>query len=199
MAHLGPDFHHRALLETLAVLDQLGVERAVWWGHSDGAVIAALAGIHHPDRCSGVILEALHLYGDKPGSRSFFQKMAYEPDSFGPTLTARLAADHGEDRWRRVLEQDGMAWLDIAARSESRGVLYDGRLGELGAPTMLVYGGRDPRGEPGEWEAIREALPHATTAYYPSAGHSPHSEPDTADEVASAALRFVTSLGGTPI
>src|ERR1700687_4066158 len=34
------DFHRRAAEETLLLLDALGIERAVFWGHSDGAVIA---------------------------------------------------------------------------------------------------------------------------------------------------------------
>ena len=36
------DFHQRAAGETLAVIDALGLERPVLWGHSDGAVIALL-------------------------------------------------------------------------------------------------------------------------------------------------------------
>src|ERR1035441_9031020 len=39
------DFHTRAAQETLLVLDALGIERAVIWGHSDGAVIAAMIGL----------------------------------------------------------------------------------------------------------------------------------------------------------
>src|SRR6478736_617300 len=40
LAELAPGFHERAADETVAVLDALGIERAVLWGHSDGAVIA---------------------------------------------------------------------------------------------------------------------------------------------------------------
>src|SRR5580704_4914601 len=74
------DFHRRAMLETVAFLDALGIERAAWWGHSDGAVIAALAGIERPDRAVAVVLEALHLYKDKPRSRAFFEQMVSEPE-----------------------------------------------------------------------------------------------------------------------
>src|SRR5208282_1910348 len=35
------DFHQRAAEETLLVMDALGIKRAIFWGHSDGAVIAA--------------------------------------------------------------------------------------------------------------------------------------------------------------
>src|SRR6476646_3118282 len=36
------DFHQRAAAETFAVIETLGLERPVLWGHSDGAVIALL-------------------------------------------------------------------------------------------------------------------------------------------------------------
>src|SRR4030095_8187397 len=36
------DFHRHAAGETFAVIDALGLERPVLWGHSDGAVIALL-------------------------------------------------------------------------------------------------------------------------------------------------------------
>lgn len=39
-----------------AVLDHLGVERAVLAGHSMGAFVAALAAARHPERVSGVLL-----------------------------------------------------------------------------------------------------------------------------------------------
>src|SRR5713226_8889985 len=42
------DFHRRAAAETVALLDALGIPKAIFWGHSDGAVIAAMMGLHSP-------------------------------------------------------------------------------------------------------------------------------------------------------
>src|SRR5262249_23480382 len=39
VGELPTDFHYRAATETLLLLDQLGIDRAIFWGHSDGAVI----------------------------------------------------------------------------------------------------------------------------------------------------------------
>ena len=47
---LPPDFHRRAAAETTQVLDALEIDHAVLWGHSDGAVIAALMGLAAPSR-----------------------------------------------------------------------------------------------------------------------------------------------------
>src|SRR5204863_9000496 len=45
---LATDFHDAAAAETLAVVDALGLGRPALWGHSDGAVIAALIGLRAP-------------------------------------------------------------------------------------------------------------------------------------------------------
>lgn len=42
--------------DLVAVLDQLGQERAMLVGHSMGGFVAALAAVRHPDRVSGVLL-----------------------------------------------------------------------------------------------------------------------------------------------
>ena len=120
-----PDFHHCAVIETLGVLDALGIEKGVWWGHSDGAVIAAMAAIHTPERVDAVILEALHYFAAEPRSRSFFQRMAFEPESFSEGIRQTLAAEHGAERWADTVRQDGQAWLDLAHGS---GNVADGPL-----------------------------------------------------------------------
>jgi pimeloyl-ACP methyl ester carboxylesterase len=193
------DFHYCALLELLAVLDSLGIERAVWWGHSDGAVIAALAAIHAPHRVNGVILEGLHYYADKPRSRAFFVRMASEPDSFGDSIRTILAAEHGDPRWRSVLKLDGEAWLDLAQRADiPQTDLYGGRLPEIEKPVLLVHGGQDPRTEPGELAAVRTALPNAELSLHPEAGHSPHSE-SSREAVTDAVLRFLERVRSEPV
>ena len=62
------DFHHRAASETFAVIDALELGRPVLWGHSDGAVIALLMGIAAPERLSGLIVEATHVFRAKPAT-----------------------------------------------------------------------------------------------------------------------------------
>ena len=130
LTELAPGFHERAAAETLAVLDALGIERAVLWGHSDGAVIAAHAALQAPGRVAGVVLEALHLYGDKPGSRRFFADTAEDPDWVGERAAAILAGEHGADRWRGVLQMNARAWLDLRRRLPRPADLYGGRLGD---------------------------------------------------------------------
>src|SRR5579885_2431853 len=102
---LPADFHRRAAAETLAVLDGLGIERATFWGHSDGAVIAAMIGLAAPQRCDRLVLEAFHFYRNKPASRRFFERFSVHPEDLGEETQRALAADHGED-WREVVARN---------------------------------------------------------------------------------------------
>lgn len=181
------DFHRRAVAETFAVLDRLGVDRAGIWGHSDGAVIAVLMALTAPERIAGVVLEAMHLWGAKPASRGFFERAAEGPASFGEAVSSALAREHGE-RWPQVVALHGRAWLRIADAGAPD--LYDGGLPSLDVPALVVHGGNDPRTEPGELNAIRAALPTADWLVLPEAGHSPHSEPATAEAVTAAVNEF---------
>jgi pimeloyl-ACP methyl ester carboxylesterase len=194
LEHQEADFHHRAAAETFAVIEALGLERPVLWGHSDGAVIALLAGLAAPQRLAGLIVEATHLFRSKPASREFFQTMMANPDGLGERVTAVLARAHGEG-WRDLIRTNGVAWLRIAEDRGPDDDLYGGRLAGLQLPTLLIHGARDPRTEPGELDALRAALAGvARCEIFPEGGHSPHSERATADEVTRVAERFLADV-----
>jgi non-heme chloroperoxidase len=191
IARLPADFHRLAATETARFLDALNIERAVLWGHSDGAVIAALLALDAPSRFPGVIFEAFHYTRSKMGSLEFFRAMISDPDIVGGRASTALARDHGEE-WRKVLERNAIAWLEIVQAGS--GDLYDGRLSELQVPALFIHGGRDPRTEPGDLEAIRRELPQAEIRILEDAGHSPHSEPGSADECVRIAAEFLDRI-----
>lgn len=171
------DFHRRAAAETISLLDALDIERAVLWGHSDGAVISAMIGLAAPERCECLILEAFHLLRRKPGSRSFFERFAARPEDLGEETKKLLAQDHGETRWPAVLRRNCDVWFRLADQVQRPDEdLYDGRLGELAVPTLFLHGSLDPRTEPGEMERVRKELPAATMKFVENGKHSPHSE-----------------------
>ncbi len=172
------DFHRRAAEETLLVLDVLGIERAVFWGHSDGAVIAAMIGLQAPERCDRLILEAFHFYRSKPRSHEiFFQRFANDPGAVGEKLQKLLAADHGEEHWRNVVQRNCSVWLELAAMSARPNEdLYDRRLGEVRVPVTFMHGRGDPRTEPGEMEEVQKSLSSAEARFVENGRHSPHSE-----------------------
>jgi pimeloyl-ACP methyl ester carboxylesterase len=177
------DFHQRAAAETLAVLDALGIEKPVLWGHSDGAVIATMVALMAPERCERLILEAFHFYRVKPRSRGFFERFHERPEDLGEETQRLLAEDHGEDRWRHVVSRSTGAWLRIADESTRADEdLYGGRLGELRVPTVFLHGESDPRTEPDEMERVKRAAPQAEVRFVKDGQHSPHSEEGASEE-----------------
>jgi 3-oxoadipate enol-lactonase len=193
LARLPRRFHQAAAVEHAAMLDALGIARCAIWGHSDGAIVAANLALREPARVVAVVLEALHVERAKPRSRSFFETMRDDPDSFGAKVTGRLAADHGAEYWRAVLGAGGRAWLDIAATPDDD--LFDHRLGELAVPALVLHGAEDPRTEPGEIDQMRRLLPRAQVHVIAGAGHSPHSERASMAEATEVAARFLRSVG----
>lgn len=183
-------FHQRMARETLAVLDALGIERAAFWGHSDGAVVAAWIALLAPARTRALVLEALHFVAAKRRSVEFFETAAGAPERFGAAIVSAIEQDHGA-RWREVLAAGGRAWLEIIREGEAgRPDLYDGRLGELRMPVLLLHGRRDPRTEPGELEAALRALPQARCELL-EAGHCPHASATSGARAVELAAAFL--------
>jgi pimeloyl-ACP methyl ester carboxylesterase len=190
---LSSDFHFRAAVETLSLLDALGIQRAFLWGHSDGAVIAAIIGFTAPERVHGLILEAFHYFRMKLRSREFFETLACRPETVGEELRARFELEFGTDYWRQLISSHAKAWLQIALGSSGPADdLYRGRLHEINVPTLFIHGRLDPRTEPGELDAVSAQLPRAEMQILEAGGHSPHSESASADLVTKIASEFLT-------
>ncbi len=191
---LPTDFHHRAAQEMIAFLDAVGIERAIFWGHSDGGVIGAMVGLRVPERCERLILEAFHFYRNKPGSRSFFERFTAHPEDLGEETRDVLRQDHGDDHWQNVPRRNCGVWLRIADMVQRPDEdLYVGRLSELRVPTLFLHGCLDPRTEPGEMERVRNELPEAEMRFVHNGKHSPHCEADAYEECNAIAGEFLGS------
>lgn len=184
------DFHQRAAEETLLVLDALGIKRAIFWGHSDGAVIAAKIGLQAPERCERLLLEAFHLEPGKPGSRGFFKQFALHPEDVKERMQSLLIADHGE-RWKKVVQRNCRVWLKLAEQSGPEDDLFEGELCKLKAPVTFMHGNGDPRTEPGEMERVQKALPRAEMRFVETGRHSPHSERKSWEECNQILRKFL--------
>lgn len=193
LAALPRGFHRLMAEETLLAMSALGIDRAVLWGHSDGAVVAAWAALVAPERVRGLVLEALHFVPSKERSVQFFRDAVEAPERFGAGVVDSLRRDHG-DRWREVVAAGGRAWLSLIEEGRGgRADLFDGRLGEVRAPAMLLHGRRDPRTEPGEVEAAVRALPCARLEWI-DAGHAPHASAGGRERCTSLVEEMLASL-----
>ncbi|HUE39714.1 MAG TPA: alpha/beta hydrolase [Candidatus Binatia bacterium] len=178
-------YHRDAAVDLADFLDALAIDRAILWGHSDGAITAALFAADHPERTSALVLEAIHFHRAK--SREFFERFVDDPDSLPAYVIERLRADHG-DRWRTVIRMHSRVWLEFHAIG---GDFYEGKLESIRCPVMLLDGAGDPHTAPSEVEELARHLPHATLQPVSQGGHSPHSEPATARFCSERVLEFL--------
>jgi pimeloyl-ACP methyl ester carboxylesterase len=177
------DFHRRAAEEIRAFLDAAGISKCILWGHSDGAVIAAMMGVAEPERYERIVLEAFHFYKGKQSSREFFRQLSVSPQVLGERSQKKLAADHGEGRWEDVVRNNAEVWVRIGESSRApEEDLFEGELGRLAVPTLFVHGRLDPRTEPGEVERAAASVPKSVLRFLENGKHCPHCEEAVADE-----------------
>ncbi len=196
---------------TIALMDELGIERAVLVGHSAGGAVAALAAARYPERVRGLVLEApAILHGG--GTPAFVRPLLATPQArrIGPLLLRRsLAGDRGEDLVRaawantdavtdetiegyrlplRVHDWDRALWeLVIAPRPDDPADL----LGEIECPVLVVAGTED-RAVPYEDSARVAEILGARLATFEGIGHIPHEE--APERFASEIYRFLDDL-----
>jgi pimeloyl-ACP methyl ester carboxylesterase len=54
----------RMAADTVTLLDQIGVEKADFWGYSMGAAVALTIGVNHPDKVDQLVLQAVAINND---------------------------------------------------------------------------------------------------------------------------------------
>ena len=176
------DYLHREAFEVLpALLQALGIERPVLFGHSDGGTIALL----HASRwdVSGCIVMAPHVMVE-PMSLQAIQEArhAFEQGA----LRERLAAYHADVdcafwQWNEVWLSPAFASFDIRAD-----------LPRIQAPLLAIQGVDDPYGSLAQIEDIAKAVPHTRLLTLPACGHSPYR--DQPEAVAQAVSDFMARL-----
>lgn len=192
---LGENFHIMAAMEMERILDSLGIEKAIFWGHSDGAVIAAIMALTNASRVYALILEAFHYFRAKHSSVEFFKTMKNCPEEFGEKICNILAADHGEDYWRKMLDNGATAWLEIIKNSnKGERDFYKGKISELKPPTIFIHGERDLRTEVGEMQTLQQLLPQADYYFLTDIGHSPHNSNKGGQECNRIAIDFLMKI-----
>lgn len=166
-----------------AFMGALGIEQATVVGHSMGSFIAQTVAIRYPERVKKLVLVGSATSAANEvivGLRDFVQTLgdpvpydfAYEFQAstvFVPVPQEFLETAVGESLklpaqvWKDVL--DGLIATDNGAR-----------LGEITAPTLILWGDRDGIFPRAEQDALAAAIPNATLSVYPETGHAPHWE-----------------------
>lgn len=169
------------------LLAQLGCERPVLFGHSDGASIALIAAGAHPGLAGALILAAPHVFVEDLSIASIEQaRTAWETTS----LPARLARYHDDPEgafrgWNDV-------WLDPRFRSWN----IEGSAQGVRCPVLVIQGDHDEYGTYEQVARIARRIPGTESLLVAGAGHSPHRDAPEAVLARVAAFLDARAPGG---
>jgi len=173
-------------------LEALGIISTSFWGWSDGGVVSLWMAILHPERVRALLIEASHIRGRKPDTAFLSQHL--QPAGLPLEERQRLARQQGADYWPELSRRWARLWLDMGQRDI---YLYDGRLSEVRAPTLVLHAADDPQVPLDEALALQAAIPGARQHVFPTGGHAIHAGP-ARQELLSVALAFLDDLPPLP-
>jgi pimeloyl-ACP methyl ester carboxylesterase len=162
--------------DLVSVLDAAGVERAALVGTSRGGRIAIEAALGRPERVSALVLVGSGLAGHPVNVDVTPEQEARWDDAEARGDLAELAAIDMEiwaplgvdDELRAMFVENAEASnADDPALEE----VSAGRLGEIGAPTLVVTGGRDVPAINELGELLAREIPGARSAVIEEADH----------------------------
>jgi len=177
----------------VALLDGLGIERAVLVGNSAGGTIAALTAVQYPDRVQALVLVDAAIYAGG-GTPPFARPLVQSPQlrrlgpllarSFGDIGLAEAGKPDNIDNW------DVAFWELVAASSSQE---FGGSLAALPMPVLVVHGADDEIVPPAQSERLAAEISGATLAMLPECGHFPQKE--CPDALVAAMTPFLAELG----
>lgn len=190
--------------DVVAVLDHLGIERAVWAGLSIGGMVAMRAAMTIPERVSGLLLLDTHA-----GAETSFKKLKYGAMALGvrtvgvrPFLGPISKLMFGKTTRKEKTElvaawKDRFASTDVPSMLLGLGALVRRDsvvrgLGSVDVPASVIVGDEDASLPPPLSREIADALPNASLVMIPEAGHL--SALEKPEEVTEAMLGFLDSL-----
>ena len=176
--------HDEALKSLPELLDRLGIDRPVLFGHSDGASIALIHAGGSGRRLRGVVAMAPHVMVEEKGIRAIeATKRRYESADLRMKL-ARYHADPDSAFW---------GWNNIWLNRDFRSWNIEAYLPKIHCPVLLIQGEDDEYGTMDQIERIESAVPGVETLKLKDCGHSPHR--DQPEAVIKTVVRFVERSG----
>ena len=182
-----PRYMHREALEALpALLAELGIERPLVFGHSDGGSIALIFAGAFPEVPLGVIVMAPHEFVEEVTLTGI---LAAKTAWAATDLPQKLGRYHADAE--RVFADWNDTWLSPAFRDWN----IEEYLPKISCPVLAIQGEDDEYATMRQIEVIAEQVADTTLLKLPECGHSPHRDQPAA--VHGAVDAFVRRLSGS--
>jgi 3-oxoadipate enol-lactonase len=191
--------------DVVAVLDDMGIERAVWCGLSIGGMTALRAALGHRDRVNALVLADSDSGAEDAVGKARNVAFAVTQRAVGqrPLLATLdrlfLSATTRRDR-PELVEELHARWVSNHRPSMSSAIrALNTRddvlpmLAEVDLPTLVVVGSEDAGLPPERSERLAEAVPNARLVRIDGAGHLSCLEHPL--EFNTALLEFLDDLG----
>jgi 3-oxoadipate enol-lactonase len=178
----GPYTTEQLAEDAVAVLDEVGVERAHVVGASLGGMAAQELALAQPERVDRLVLACTTPGGEHarptpaPTVALFAEAPTLAPEDALRKFVANALSANAPDelvdeiyRWRLANPPDPAGWQAQAAAAAMHDA-YD-RLGDIGAPTLVVHGTEDNVVDAGNADLVAERIPDARLEVFEGCGH----------------------------
>ena len=167
----------------LAVLDDLGVERAAWAGLSQGGMAALRAALGHPSRVAGLMLldtdggpERRYIKAKYTAMKAVARLVGIAPllPAVGPIMFGRTTLRNNQalvtewnSRFRELHVPSILHGIDAVRFRDD----LSPRLAEITCPALVLVGAEDKALPPRRSRQLADSLPDARFVQVPGAGH----------------------------
>lgn len=195
----GPFSYWDSARDLLALLDHLGVQRAVLGGMSQGGFVSLRAALLAPGRARGLILIDTQAGQEDPAVAPAYEQMheVWREQGPGPVqeVVSSIILGSGQwDDWYAKWAATGIEQATPAFRCLMDRDDITGRLGEIGCPALIVHGTADAAIPLAKARELRDGLGGSTRLAVIEGGTHASNMSHPA-EVNSETLTFLRELG----
>ncbi len=176
--------HEEAWKMLPAILDKSGIQNVILVGHSDGGTISLLFAGRFPERVSGVISEAAHVFIEEQTIRGIQDaRMSYEFTN----LRSKLASYHG-DKTDPLFRSWTNTWLSPDFKNWN----IEDELQKVRCPVLAIQGTEDRYGTERQVHSIVDKTAGRAEPFFVYGGsHTPHAHKD---DVLPTMKKFVEQI-----
>ena len=195
-----PFSYYDSANDLIALLDHLGVERAVLVGMSQGGYLSLRAALTHPERVRALVLIDTQALKEDPAKMPAHAAVVARWSQYGLDADMAVGLEQtilgqgwdGAAQWKQIWRAMDVTNLQQAFATLDARDDISNRMAEITVPALVIHGTQDRAITPDRARAMADALPRAQWVDIEGAGHAPnltHPEP-----VNAAMQAFLGSL-----